>query len=207
MKNKIKLKNSTLASKKSKFNNWVRLQYKKILEEQNISIFENKIQQRIDVIIGFFIKDILFDDKTSKQKKEMLFQYFLIVLEKDKIITKNNLIEDKKYQTKFISKERKRILNNSTKKIDINSFYLSNRWLILKKQVRSLYKCGCMKCGKIKCEIHIDHIFPRSLYPELEYSIHNLQILCRDCNMQKSNIDNTDYRTKEQIKLCLIKYN
>ena len=62
-----------------------------------------------------------------------------------------------------------------------------------------------MKCGLSNTETHIDHIFPRSIFPHLEYDIHNLQILCKDCNMEKSNKDNTDYRTDEQRKLCSLK--
>lgn len=207
MKNIKTLQKRNLSSKKAKFNVWVGQQYKKIFEENScFSLFEKKIIPRIDVIISYFIKDVSFDGKTENQKKEMLFQHFLTILEKDKNIIKHKLLEDKKYQTEDTINERKRILNNYSKRNYVNNFYLSNRWLSLKKQVRNLYKCGCMKCGKYKCEIHIDHIFPRSLYSELEYSIHNLQILCRDCNMEKSNMNNTDYRTEKQIKLCTLKY-
>ena len=43
-------------------------------------------------------------------------------------------------------------------------------------------------------ELHVDHIKPRSKHPELELDINNLQILCKDCNLGKSNTDSIDYR-------------
>ena len=51
-----------------------------------------------------------------------------------------------------------------------------------------------MVCGSTE-RIHVDHIKPRSKYPELELDINNLQVLCEDCNIGKSNIDETDWRT------------
>ena len=42
--------------------------------------------------------------------------------------------------------------------------------------------------------LHVDHIKPRSKYPELELDITNLQILCEDDNLGKSNRYETDYR-------------
>jgi 5-methylcytosine-specific restriction endonuclease McrA len=42
--------------------------------------------------------------------------------------------------------------------------------------------------------IHVDHIKPRSLYPELALEFSNLQVLCMDCNQGKSNRDFTDWR-------------
>jgi len=56
-----------------------------------------------------------------------------------------------------------------------------------------------MKCNVSKCEMHVDHIKPVSLYPELKYDPDNLQVLCRDCNLEKSNKHETDYRTDAQI--------
>ena len=42
--------------------------------------------------------------------------------------------------------------------------------------------------------IVVDHIKPRSRFPGLELDPDNLQILCSDCNMGKSNDDCTDFR-------------
>ena len=54
-----------------------------------------------------------------------------------------------------------------------------------------------MCCHKSNTIIHCDHIKPSSKFPELEEDLGNLQLLCEKCNIEKSNIDYTDYRTKE----------
>lgn len=153
-------------------------------------------------IVEFVFDKYLSNDKnlTSKQKENKLYEYFIIN------ISETDFIQNKDLETK-----RKKIIKKVKKKsgviINENDFYLSNKWLILKKKVLSLYKCGCMKCGAVDTEKHVDHIFPRSKFKYLEYNIHNLQILCRKCNMEKSNKNNIDYRTPEQKKLCSSKYN
>ena len=47
--------------------------------------------------------------------------------------------------------------------------------------------------------MHVDHILPRSKYPELELWFMNQQVLCKWCNWEKSNTDYTDYRDIEAI--------
>jgi len=42
--------------------------------------------------------------------------------------------------------------------------------------------------------MHVDHIKPRSIHPDLSLSFGNMQILCEDCNVEKSNLHETDYR-------------
>jgi 5-methylcytosine-specific restriction endonuclease McrA len=58
---------------------------------------------------------------------------------------------------------------------------------------------GCCECcgatpktsGK---PLHVDHIKPKSIYPELEYVVSNLQVLCADCNIGKGNWDESNWR-------------
>jgi hypothetical protein len=59
-----------------------------------------------------------------------------------------------------------------------------------------------MSCGvtAVSVQIHVDHIKPRSSYPELELDIKNLQVLCRDCNLGKSNTCETDLRIGHSLK-------
>lgn len=75
-------------------------------------------------------------------------------------------------------------------------FYDSRDWLELRYKALKLYGRSCMQCKATNCEIHVDHIKPRSKYPELELELSNLQILCRSCNIGKSNKDETDFRPK-----------
>lgn len=60
-----------------------------------------------------------------------------------------------------------------------------------------------MKCGSEK-NIHVDHIKPRSIYFKDELNARNLQILCKTCNIEKSFVGITDYRTKEHKRLLEI---
>lgn len=76
------------------------------------------------------------------------------------------------------------------------SFYLKPEWKELRKIVFSKYPYHCMKCDSTK-DLEVDHIKPRSKYPELELEIDNLQILCSTCNLEKgAKCDpiNLDYR-------------
>lgn len=81
--------------------------------------------------------------------------------------------------------------------IPADKFYSSAKW----KEVRyiALQQGGgkCCLCGAMArdgVQLHVDHIKPRSLFPEFAYDLVNLQILCSDCNMGKSNYDDTDWK-------------
>ena len=61
-----------------------------------------------------------------------------------------------------------------------------------------------MCCGRSKKEhgvvIHVDHIKPRSKFPELALEFDNLQILCDDCNIGKCNKYEDDWRPDERTE-------
>ena len=73
------------------------------------------------------------------------------------------------------------------------SFYLSSEWRIARASALKQYGCQCMKCGSTE-HPSVDHIKPRSLYPQLSLDADNLQILCRPCNSSKGNRNEGDYR-------------
>lgn len=55
----------------------------------------------------------------------------------------------------------------------------------------------CVLCGRGRQQgvtLHVDHIKPKSLHPELAFELSNLQVLCEDCNLGKGNLDETDFR-------------
>ena len=87
------------------------------------------------------------------------------------------------------------------KRKENNAFYESREWMALRYLVLKQYGRRCMVCGAsgARTSIHVDHIKPRSKYPELELDRSNLQVLCRACNIGKSNIDETDWRPDEII--------
>jgi len=79
------------------------------------------------------------------------------------------------------------------------NFYSSQAWLNLRRQVleRDGNRCAC--CGASPTHdpnvvLHVDHIKPRSKYPELALDINNLQILCAACNLGKSNLSQRQWR-------------
>lgn len=76
-------------------------------------------------------------------------------------------------------------------------FYATRQWIDLRYKTLRRYGPVCQCCGAKResgAQIHVDHIKPRSLYPELELNLDNLQVLCRECNLGKSNTDETDWR-------------
>ncbi len=82
-------------------------------------------------------------------------------------------------------------------------FYLSSEWKALRTKVLRKYGKVCMKCGSRK-DIHVDHIKPKSNYPELKLDFDNMQVLCLVCNIQKGNRNEIDYRGSQKINSELI---
>ena len=77
-----------------------------------------------------------------------------------------------------------------------DDFYNSREWMDVRYKALQLHGRQCLCCGAKApgVELHVDHIKPRSKYPELELDINNLQVLCKACNLGKSNRDCNDYR-------------
>ena len=76
-------------------------------------------------------------------------------------------------------------------------FYSSGKWKILRHQALVKYGSRCSCCGitpEQGATMHVDHIKPRSKYPELALDIQNLQILCEACNVGKSNLCEVQWR-------------
>jgi 5-methylcytosine-specific restriction endonuclease McrA len=81
------------------------------------------------------------------------------------------------------------------KRASQDEFYMSWEWLKLRYEVLKTYGAVCMLCQDTG-HIVVDHIKPRSKYPDLSLEFDNLQVLCRSCNRGKSNDDETDFRPK-----------
>ena len=76
-------------------------------------------------------------------------------------------------------------------------FYRSKGWMTVRYQ--ALVNCGasCQCCGGTASDglkIHVDHIKPRSKFPELALDLDNLQVMCECCNGGKDNWDDTNWR-------------
>jgi hypothetical protein len=86
------------------------------------------------------------------------------------------------------------------KKAAADDFFGSREWQKLRYQAIKKHGGLCQCCGAGRKQgkvIHVDHIKPRSKFPEFEWDLNNLQILCEDCNMGKGAWDQTDWRDKQ----------
>lgn len=117
----------------------------------------------------------------------------------------NQELEDEMPQTKsgykkYIVKQYHNIKDNRIERKGIKGdkdFYNSQAW----REIRyiALAQCGstCQVCGARasgSVQLHVDHIKPRSKYPKLSLDINNLQVLCKDCNLGKSNFDEINWK-------------
>lgn len=78
-----------------------------------------------------------------------------------------------------------------------DGFYVSREWRDVRYKALVKHGAVCQCCGSSRADgkkLHVDHIKPRSKFPELQLELSNLQILCEDCNLGKSNKDATDWR-------------
>lgn len=76
-------------------------------------------------------------------------------------------------------------------------FYRSIAWRVVRYQALKRSKGCCECCGNRATALkplHVDHVKPRSKYPELALALSNLQVLCEDCNLGKLAWDETDWR-------------
>lgn len=77
-------------------------------------------------------------------------------------------------------------------------FYDSRQWFAIRYEALKINGAACQCCGRSRKHgiiLHVDHIKPRANYPHLELELSNLQVLCNECNLGKSNVDATDWRT------------
>lgn len=86
----------------------------------------------------------------------------------------------------------------TTEYIPSEIFFSSKEWLSLRYRVLETNNATCQCCGRSRKRhgvvLHVDHIKPRSIFPSLSLDINNLQVLCEDCNLGKSNKYCTDWR-------------
>lgn len=81
--------------------------------------------------------------------------------------------------------------------IDYKSSDIFTPWRKVRYQALKRSKGCCECCGAVAGAgnpLHVDHIKPKSLYPELGLELSNLQVLCAECNIGKGNWDETDWR-------------
>lgn len=89
----------------------------------------------------------------------------------------------------------------AAQKIPGSEFYQSMAWRELRYAVLKKSAGVCEACRRAAREhgvvLHVDHILPRSQFPDLALEETNLQVLCDDCNIGKGVDDTTDWRETE----------
>ncbi len=151
-------------------------------------LLKDKLSRKMNVHKYYGSKIIGYQNGKSKQRA--LARY---------MINNNNKlpysINDLKGLSSYKPKPTK-IKTKLSKEIKTN-FYKSKEWRSLR--VKALTKLGrkCCLCGRSPKDgiiLHVDHIKPRSKHPSLELELSNLQVLCEDCNLGKSNKYDEDWR-------------
>lgn len=92
---------------------------------------------------------------------------------------------------------RKRKTVKSAKGAD--PFYASWEWKRVRYEALRKHGTRCQACGWAPGDteggrLTVDHIKPRSRFPDLALDVSNLQVLCSSCNMGKSNVYTDDFR-------------
>lgn len=85
--------------------------------------------------------------------------------------------------------------------VKTDAFLQSREWQTLRYEAIRLQGGRCQCCGATAADgaiIQVDHIKPRSKFPELALTLENLQVLCRPCNMGKGAWDQTDWRSERK---------
>ena len=104
--------------------------------------------------------------------------------------------ETKKGKRKKRTKASRRAERKEQAKSD--NFYTTDKWRSLRWRVLQKHGFECQACGRSKkihgVVLHVDHIKPKSTHPELAMCFENLQVLCEDCNLGKSNRSCEDLR-------------
>lgn len=143
-----------------------------------------------------FIQVKRLDPEEFKSK----FMYFARLSYTSKVaaIKRNERIENGTYKEKNRKPRSKTELSKSVVKSDM--FYLTWDWRKLRAKVLNNKGFKCCWCNRNPRDhgvvLHVDHIKPKSKYPELALEESNLQVLCEDCNVGKSNIEYEPQLTK-----------
>lgn len=106
----------------------------------------------------------------------------------------------KKTYARYTADPKRLVNRGKTKKVEYpiqEDFFSSPAWRAVRYEALVKYGNACQCCGitpKHGAVLHVDHVKPRSKFPHLALSLKNLQILCEDCNLGKSNKFSTDWR-------------
>jgi 5-methylcytosine-specific restriction endonuclease McrA len=108
----------------------------------------------------------------------------MVIIDRVLARPRNEREEKIKSRVRVLAEERKKKIEEA------QLFYSSPEWVKLREQVIKEEGRVCAQCGrKIKNDndVTVDHIRPRTKYPQLALSRENLRVLCRQCNSRKKD--------------------
>ena len=150
-------------------------------------------KKRSKVVLSKFLREDSFDRNTFGYCVEMVTRGY----DQDDIKRAKQVLGHDQYHE--LLGLYKNTIQDSDISVIANSsiFFKTPEWKRVRYQALRIYKNFCQCCGRKRSEsldLHVDHIIPKSIRPELALELSNLQILCADCNQGKDNIDATDWR-------------
>lgn len=165
-----------------------------------------KKQQQAIRLLAFYYKIIKYGNYKKGFVCDIIKNNFIgfdKLKQKDRIISK--FLEERKPQLKQIREKINELnLELEKKKNEARAyrfvakkFYESPEWRSLRYEVLKEQGARCCLCGRTAKDgvvLHVDHIIPLSKDWSRRLDKDNLQVLCEDCNLGKSNKDCIDWR-------------
>lgn len=139
-------------------------------------IIDKYLTQAENEYSGRPVEEILLPYKVKSEK--------ILDEQKTQISTMN---QELKVMNRTITENISELMGN--KKLTFilsDDFYNSTDWIQIRDQAFNRGPRVCRYCGSTD-DLTVDHIKPRSKYPELALTVNNTQILCRSCNSSKGN--------------------
>ena len=129
-----------------------------------------------------------FIDRKSNHDRLLYIYNYIKLLPNNKIrpVKKSASANQRKISPTWVKSKIDKLENNE-------------KWQAVRYQALKAGNGRCCLCGMGASDgvkLHVDHIKPKSIYPELIYDVDNLQVLCEPCNLGKCNFDDTDWRSK-----------
>lgn len=133
---------------------------------------------------------VLFESLTCMPSKNP--QAYVDLLTREAIVSRKQQKITAPIMTEI--QKRSEVINDYVHRKEVATFsskffYRTREWKELRLLALAARRVCCL-CGNGPAQgkaLHVDHIKPRSLWPELSLQLENLQILCQDCNLAKSN--------------------
>ena len=176
-------------------------------EEKEQFNFSNKIKDTINGINGILVFTFLFFiftpligllSELPSIKVIGFSTVFLIIINKVKSFyikkywfpINKKILDQKEFLYPNIFKQ---VLKDTKEEFQKNeNFYSSPEWRELREQVLNFQPHICYICDKFidhDFDLTVDHVKPKSKYPDLSLELSNLKIACRSCNSAKGNKD------------------